>query len=950
MLAVQPFVVTTPQITANKSVVAFNSVAAGDSGAGPSRVETVTITDTGSNPLTFGAGAFTIVNKSGFSNASNFIITNAGSLPTTSLASGTSATINLQYTATAVGLQEAELQITSNDPVTPVLDIDVNGIGTPGQFGVLEPSLAQVLRAYDRPTIIGAGPNDVNLNTQKYPVNPDPSSEEVPMQRLVVANANLPVTISTLASFSASTEPVSRIGYSTPGNPNATTELFYIGKGDAQVVDPTALGATSFNPGTAPFGIYGTFPGTTTPDGSLDVHYSEDSLNTLDPTHDRKIRFFPLKTASGTIVPNSFVFAIEDYNDPTTYNSFINFVGIINNVQAAPNATAGSTPSSPTGNNPPVMGVQATQLAPGSTNLVFNTIQKRNPVSPDVVHDTNTVLINNTGDQPLTINSITLANTTAGSNAPASSQWQIVNPPAPGTTIPGGGSLTLTIKFIASSDPPHSNDQTNDITSATLVSVQAAGGVWSGTLTINSSDAINPTQVLNLKGYWQIETEHENEPGLPTLTNLMFGYTSAVTGASAFQGEDYPNNGNTPITYASEVDPSTNQGLLVAADPGTAVSLLEAAAYHQQYITFSAADGATTLSLESASESGTTVTITATGTTGFKIGDQVTIATGNGGAAASGYLGTYTITSVPSPSTFSYTGASSGLATFVDPATASSVGYYPSGGSTKLLSKDAPANGQAIWPALLPDSFSTVQTSFSPTGAFGLFLDGEKSQDSANAATDAPFNTSGHALRFFPAVDANGNIVPNTWIVGLDYRNYASPNSDYQDLYMILTNATFESMPATPIDLQATPGSSGGVELQWAPVSGAKGYNVYQVINGTQVKVNTSLLISANYLDLTATPGSLVNYHVTAVNTSSVESLAADAAINVSGTLAAPSTPTIETADGSSGAAVVLTWTPSASATSYNVQRAKTRDKAHFIRSAPESLQRSSRTPASPPA
>src|SRR5579862_7060452 len=258
LLAVQPLLVSSPQISANKSVVAFNSVATGNSGAGPSRTETVTITDTGSSALTFGAGAFSIVNKSGFSNASNFTITNAGSLPTT-LASGASATINLQYTATAVGLQEAQLQISSNDPVTPTLDIDVNGIGTPGMFGVLEPSLVQVLRAHDIPTIIGAGPNDVNINTQKYPVNPDPSSEEVPMQRMVAANPNLPVTITTLASFSANTEPVSRIGYYTPGNPNATTELFYIGKADSQVVDPTALGATSFNPGTAAFGLYGTF-------------------------------------------------------------------------------------------------------------------------------------------------------------------------------------------------------------------------------------------------------------------------------------------------------------------------------------------------------------------------------------------------------------------------------------------------------------------------------------------------------------------------------------------------------------------------------------------------------------------------------------------------------------------------------------------------------------------
>ena len=232
-----------------------------------------------------------------------------------------------------------------------------------------EPSLDQVLRAYNIPTIIGAGPNDVNLNTQKYPVNPDPSSQEVAMQRIVVADSTQPVTITPIASFSTNTAAVSRIGYYTPGDPTSTNELFYIGKADAQTVNPTALGATSFNPGTSPFSLYGSFPGTTTPNGGLlDTHYSEDALNTLDPTHERKIRFFPLENPDGSIVPNSYIVAMEDYNDPTTYNSFINFVGIISHVKPAPNATGGSVPSSPAANKPPVMGVHENQTAPGSTN------------------------------------------------------------------------------------------------------------------------------------------------------------------------------------------------------------------------------------------------------------------------------------------------------------------------------------------------------------------------------------------------------------------------------------------------------------------------------------------------------------------------------------------------------------------------------------------------------
>ena len=47
----------------------------------------------------------------------------------------------------------------------------------------------------------------------------------------------------------------------------------------------------------------------------------------------RKMRFYPLKNADGSIVPNAYVFAFEDYNKAYDFNDV---VGIILNVQAAP--------------------------------------------------------------------------------------------------------------------------------------------------------------------------------------------------------------------------------------------------------------------------------------------------------------------------------------------------------------------------------------------------------------------------------------------------------------------------------------------------------------------------------------------------------------------------------------------------------------------------------------
>ncbi|HET6249755.1 MAG TPA: fibronectin type III domain-containing protein, partial [Tepidisphaeraceae bacterium] len=333
------------QITPSATNLAFNTIATGNPGAAASRTETVTITNTGADQLTF--SSIGIINDPNAAPAaSTFTITNSSSIPTSLNSVGVAFTFQITYTASLVGLQSAILQIKSNDPVTPTLDITLHGIGTAGQYGSLEPSLVQVLRAFNIPTIVGAGPDDANINTVPYPITPDASSQEVDMQRMVAATSG-PVTITPLASFSTATSPVSDIGYYTPGNPSATTQLFDIAMADSQTLNPTAVGSTSFNPGTTPFGLYALFPGVSTPNSAPDQHYSEDSLNTpLDPNNPRKIRFFPYETSDGTVVPNTFVFAVEDYNDATVYNSFVNFVGIISNVAGAPPVPANLTVAS----------------------------------------------------------------------------------------------------------------------------------------------------------------------------------------------------------------------------------------------------------------------------------------------------------------------------------------------------------------------------------------------------------------------------------------------------------------------------------------------------------------------------------------------------------------------------------------------------------------------------
>lgn len=91
-------------------------------------------------------------------------------------------------------------------------------------------------------------------------------------------------------------------------------------------------------------------------------------------------------------------------------------------------------------------------------------------------------------------------------------------------------------------------------------------------------------------------------------------------------------------------------------------------------------------------------------------------------------------------------------------------------------------------------------TTFSPPGVFGLFADNARhfSDDGLNAFTDGTGTrvvTQTHNLRIFPAENADGSAIPNTFIVasdlGVDPLD-SQKNYDYQDYVFLLTNAVPE--------------------------------------------------------------------------------------------------------------------------------------------------------------
>ncbi len=170
--------------------------------------------------------------------------------------------------------------------------------------------------------------------------------------------------------------------------------------------------------------------------------------------------------------------------------------------------------------------------------------------------------------------------------------------------------------------------------------------------------------------------------------------------------------------------------------------------------------------------------------------------------------------------------------------TSGQFGWYPKGaassGNVKLFdfaggTTQYGGENQKLFPQISPGSI----TSFTPAGTFGLVrVNSEYSDDGRNGPQ------AWHNFRFYPAKDINGNVQPNTWIVGQDRSNIfvtpADKNFDYQDVVAIMTNAQPEFAAAASL-------GTTGVRLDFnAAVPGTIADATGQGTGFTSVEPNTA--------------------------------------------------------------------------------------------------------------
>lgn len=266
----------------------FSSVQGGTSGA-----QTLTLRNTGDAPLTIYTLAL------GGPDAGAFTLTAPG-LPLT-LGPGGSAESTVSFAPGGPGTFRASLEVASSDPVNASTAVALYGLGSAGEGGENEPTLAQVVDTLGYSVDVGGG--------SLLGVGAEAVGSEVPVTLFERAGDG-PVTLTVVARYGP--EETLPYGFFTlEGAEPVRREVGRVAAGDAQeLLPPVAAGADSFDPGGNAFGLYAEAGG--------GRQYSVDGLNRGEVAH--ALRVFPLADRAGQAVADSYLVALEeaangDYQD-----------------------------------------------------------------------------------------------------------------------------------------------------------------------------------------------------------------------------------------------------------------------------------------------------------------------------------------------------------------------------------------------------------------------------------------------------------------------------------------------------------------------------------------------------------------------------------------------------------------------------------------------------------
>jgi hypothetical protein len=212
-----------------------------------------------------------------------------------------------------------------------------------------EPTLGQIITTLGYKLNVGQAQDNWNPNTSMMATTLpgiETNSDEVAAPLFVKASATGSVTMNVVARFS----PVGILPYGWYPSTSSTTRTT-VGTmsmvTDAQtsnkarmVYPPLVAGsAITFDPGTSSFGIwvYSDQKTETWNEGGNtingDYDFSQDALNSPTATPGiHRFKVYPLKDATGTVVPQSYMLAVEEAGN----GDYQDYVFVLGNVNVAP--------------------------------------------------------------------------------------------------------------------------------------------------------------------------------------------------------------------------------------------------------------------------------------------------------------------------------------------------------------------------------------------------------------------------------------------------------------------------------------------------------------------------------------------------------------------------------------------------------------------------------------
>jgi hypothetical protein len=135
----------------------------------------------------------------------------------------------------------------------------------------------------------------------------------------------------------------------------------------------------------------------------------------------------------------------------------------------------------------------------------------------------------------------------------------------------------------------------------------------------------------------------------------------------------------------------------------------------------------------------------------------------------------------------------------------------------------AATDAQTLLPHLFNGGTNPAAGSFSPAGAFGLRVDGEISDPTLNNSTPdrnagCP-GPCGHHVRFWKLKDRTGAVVPNTYLMSMDY---AGINYDYNDNVYLISNLQPAADGTTQyrLDVAGSANFTDSLGRTWTPDTG----------------------------------------------------------------------------------------------------------------------------------